>query len=85
MHGQSTNRDDSLCFHCGLCVSQCPSRAFQCNLGSIQLKTTKGYTKNIPVVLRQSDKLRALIYAEELKRKILEGSFKMVQPVERIS
>jgi putative methanogenesis marker 16 metalloprotein len=85
MHGQTANRDEMLCFHCGLCVSLCPSRAFQCILGSIRLKTAKGYTKNIPVVLRQSDKFRALIHAEELKRKILEGSFKMVQSVERIS
>jgi putative methanogenesis marker 16 metalloprotein len=84
-HDQTAKRDEKLCFHCGLCVSQCPSKAFQCYLGSIRLKTAKGYTNKIPVVLRQSDKLRALFQAEELKRKILEGSFKMVQPVERIS
>jgi len=38
----------------------------------------------IPVVLRQSDRLRALRLAEDLKRRILDGSFRMAPPVERI-
>lgn len=72
-------RDAGLCFHCGLCVGECPSRAFKCNLGQISV-----CDKVVPVVLRQSDKLRALKLAEELKRRVLEGSFKISQPVERI-
>jgi len=39
---------------------------------------------SIPVVLRQSDRFRALALARDLKRKILDGSFKISQPVEKI-
>ena len=59
--------------------------AFRCRMGAIRLKSASGKIRTVPVVLRQSDKLRALRLAEELKRRILEGSFRMAQPVERIS
>jgi len=72
-------RDETKCFHCGLCVSECPSGAFKCNLGQIKV-----CDKIVPVVLRQSDKLRALMLAEELKRSMLEGSFKITRPVARL-
>jgi len=83
--GRAASRDDDLCFHCGLCATQCPSGAFRCRLGSIRLKTANGETIAIPVVLRQSDKLRALKLAKDLKRRVLDGSFKMAEPVEKIS
>ena len=79
------HRDESLCFHCGLCVSECPNGAFHCHMGAIRLKTALGKIKTIPVVLRQSDKLRALKLAKELKRRILDGSFRMAEPIESIS
>jgi putative methanogenesis marker 16 metalloprotein len=78
-------RSDALCFHCGLCTTVCPFAAFSCRLGAIRLKTAAGSIKSIPVVLRQSDRLRAIRLAEELKRRILDGSFRMTEPVERIS
>jgi NAD-dependent dihydropyrimidine dehydrogenase PreA subunit len=84
-HGTSALRDEALCFHCGLCVSECPNGAFQCHMGAIRMKTASGKIRSIPVVLRQSDKLRALVLAEDLKRKILDGSFRMSLPVESIS
>ena len=83
--GISALRDEALCFHCGLCVSECPNGAFQCRMGAIRLKTVSGKIRSIPVVLRQSDKLRALVLAEDLKRRILDGSFRMALPIERIS
>lgn len=83
--GQAAKRDETMCFHCGLCAVDCPYGAFQCNLGSIRLKTVEGTTIAIPVVLRQSDKLRALMLAEDLKNRILDGSFMISRPVERIS
>ena len=49
------------------------------------MRTASGKIRTVPVVLRQSDKLRALRLAEELKRRILDGSFRMAEPVERIS
>lgn len=72
-------RDAGLCFHCGLCISECPSSAFKCNLGQIAV-----CGKIVPVVLRQSDKLRALKLAEDLKQRILNGSFKIARPTERL-
>jgi Fe-S-cluster-containing hydrogenase component 2 len=78
------SRDEVLCFHCGLCATICPSAAFSCRLGAIQLKTAMGNVKTIPVVLRQSDRLRAIRLTEDLKRRIMDGSFRMAEPVERI-
>jgi len=83
--GTSAHRDGSLCFHCGLCVSECPNGAFRGNLGAIRMESASGKIRTVPVVLRQSDKLRALRLADELKRRILDGSFRMAQPVEPIS
>ncbi len=40
--------------------------------------------KTIPVVLRQSDRLRAIRLTEDLKSRIINGSFRMAEPVERI-
>jgi putative methanogenesis marker 16 metalloprotein len=84
-------RDESLCFHCGLCVSVCPNSAFSARLGEIKMQSIsdggvagQGQTRAIPVALRQSDRRRALLLAEDLKRRILDGSFRMVPPVEPI-
>jgi ferredoxin len=77
--GTYASRDKSRCFHCGLCLAKCPSGAFRSNLGSIHLNNTA-----IPVVLRQSDRFRALMLARDLKRRILDGSFKIAEPVEKI-
>jgi len=78
-------RDESLCFHCGLCVSLCPGGAFRSRLGAVELKRPSGDLSRIPVVMRQSDRLRAIRLAEDLKRSILDGSFRISQPVGRIS
>jgi len=77
-------RDGSLCFHCGLCVTECPNGAFRCRLGALRMKTSSGSVRSVPVVLRQSDRLRAGKLSVELKRRILEGSFRMAPPIERI-
>jgi ferredoxin len=77
-------RDEALCFHCGLCVTVCPSAVFSCRLGAIRLKTATGSINTIPVVLRQSDRLRAIRLTEDLKSRIINGSFRMAEPVERI-
>jgi putative methanogenesis marker 16 metalloprotein len=83
--GSRALREEAMCFHCGLCVSECPNGAFRCRMGAIRMESASGKIRTVPVVLRQSDKLRALRLAEDLKRRILEGSFRMAPPVERIS
>ena len=77
-------RDEALCFHCGLCVSECPNGAFRCRMGAVRMKTASGDVREVPVVLRQSDRLRALKLSGELKNRILNGSFRMAEPVGRI-
>ncbi len=83
--GTAARIDEGLCFHCGLCATVCPSGAFRCRLGSIRLQTCRGTETEIPVVLRQSDKLGALRLADALKNRILDGSFEMTGNVQNIS
>jgi putative methanogenesis marker 16 metalloprotein len=78
-------RSEALCFNCGLCATVCPSGVFSCRLGAIRLRTAAGIARTVPVVLRQSDRLRAVRLAKELKRRIINGSFQMAEPVEHIS
>ena len=78
-------RDERLCFYCGLCVSLCPGGVFRSRLGAAELNTESGNSKRIPVTLRQSDRLRAIRQAGDLKKKILNGSFKIEEPIGRIS
>ena len=73
-----------ICFNCGLCISRCKGEAFIANLGSVKC-TTGGCLRNIKVTLRQSDRARALKAAEELKEKVLTGTFRLKEPVEKIS
>jgi len=74
-------RDEDLCFYCGMCVNACPSGVFCGRLGVVRLRTAAESVRSIPVVLRQSDRLRAVKLAEELKRRILDGTFRMSEPV----
>lgn len=69
--------DRSRCFNCGLCTTLC--EAFYAELGSIQCDDT-----TVPVVLRQSDRARALQLAEDLRDRILQGSFKLSGMIDRI-
>lgn len=78
-------RSEALCFHCGLCATVCPSAVFSCRLGAIRLRTATGIARTVPVVLRQSDRMRAVLLAEKLKERILNGTFKMAKPVDCIS
>jgi putative methanogenesis marker 16 metalloprotein len=77
-------RREDLCFHCGMCVNSCPSGVFCGRLGAVRLRDAAGEIKSIPVVLRQSDRLRAEKLTGELKRQILDGTFKITEPVGRI-
>lgn len=72
--------DRGLCFNCGLCSVLCPD-VFRARLGSI--RSPEGI--EVPVTLRQSDRLRAVRLAEILKKRILDGSFRISACVERLS
>ena len=72
--------DRERCFNCGLCSATCVGEVFSAHLGSLRFGE-----REVPIVVRQSDRLRAERLAGELKRRILDGSFKMTEMVERIS
>ncbi len=72
--------DPKRCFNCGLCSSVCVGEVFRAHLGSLRFGG-----REVPIVVRQSDRLRAERLAEELKGRILDGSFKMTEMAERIS
>ena len=67
------------CFNCGLCATACAGQTFSANLGSLRFND-----RTVPIVVRQSDRKRALKLADDLKRRILEGRFKVTEMAERI-
>jgi putative methanogenesis marker 16 metalloprotein len=79
VHGSRIQRDKDKCFNCGLCTSKCPGGAFKGKLGSISMDG-----KMIPILLRQSNRRRALKMAESLKQQILDGTFKITQMTEHL-
>ena len=72
-------RDDERCFNCGLCTTRCTGGAFKGSLGAIKFDGQK-----IPILLRQSDRARAIRLAKLLKLQIIDGSFRITQMVEHI-
>jgi len=76
--GLITAIDRSRCFNCGNCVKLCPD-AFK-----LDLKSVKFEGKDIPIVLRQSDRYGAIILAEQLKSMILKGDFPLKEPTSKL-
>ena len=74
--------DRSRCFNCGLCVSRCNGETFFAHLGSVKLE---GVNHKVPITLRQSDRVAALKAAQDLKKRIQKGQFKIMEPVGKIS
>lgn len=72
--------DRKLCFNCGLCTTVCGAGVFSARLGSVRV-----LDRDVPVVLRQSDRARAERLAVHLKHRILEGTFRITEPVEKIA
>ncbi len=75
----NTGIDRSRCFNCGTCFFLCPKNAFEADL-----KTVKFETKEIPIILRQSDRYGAIKLAEELKHMILKGEFPLKEPTGKL-
>ena len=70
------------CFNCGLCSTICPD-VFHADLGKVQV-CIDGTTREIPVACRQSDRARALKISRELKSKLLDRTFLLTEPVEKL-
>ncbi|WP_407422430.1 methanogenesis marker 16 metalloprotein [Methanobrevibacter sp.] len=68
--------DLSRCFGCGMCANFCTHDAFNMNTGSVDLRINDEDV-NIPIICRQSDRLRANKLSLKLKKKIKSGEFKL--------
>lgn len=64
------------CFGCGMCAHYCRSDAFKMNTGSVDLNIN-GKESNIPIICRQSDRLRANKLALKLKKMIENKEFRL--------
>lgn len=64
--------DHARCFRCGTCVHLCKGSTYLGIFGSLNLPDG-----TVPVVLRQSDRVRAEIICKQVKIMIQEGSFQI--------
>jgi putative methanogenesis marker 16 metalloprotein len=76
--GIITGINRSRCFNCGNCGILCP-KAFELDLKSIKFEG-----KDVPIVLRQSDRNGAITLAEQLKSMILKGEFPLKSPISKL-
>ncbi len=68
--------DFNYCFGCGMCANYCKNDAFDMNTGNVDL-TINGEDVNIPIICRQSDRLRANRLSLKLKEMIENKEFKL--------
>ena len=64
------------CFGCGMCVNYCRHDAFDMNVGSVDL-TINNENVNVPIICRQSDRLRGNKLSLKLKKLIENKEFKL--------
>lgn len=64
------------CFGCGMCASYCRHDAFDMDTGNVDL-TINDNNVNIPIICRQSDRLRANKLSLKLKKMIENNEFKL--------
>jgi putative methanogenesis marker 16 metalloprotein len=69
--------DTSRCVNCGTCVPECPGGAFSGRLGNLLFDN-----RQVPIILRQSDRARALRLCEDLKDRILNRHFTLTEKTE---
>ena len=74
--------DSQRCFNCGLCVSKCEGNAFLTDLGWVSSPNGKS---RIPISLRNSNRPNAIKAARQLKNMIIDKSFILNSPAEKIS
>lgn len=77
--GQVIQIDPERCFNCGYCLSMCHGEAFVGELGTVSLDQVE-----VPISLRQSDRVTALQASQDLKKRVIEKRFRLNQPVAQI-
>ena len=73
---KNQNLNQTLCFGCGLCAHYCKHDAFDMNTGDVDLDI-KGENVNVPIICRQSDRLRGNKLSLKLKKLIESNEFKL--------
>lgn len=71
--------DPKKCFHCGTCVTFCPSKAFSSKMGTIKCQN-----REIPIVLRHSDRVSANKQTIKLKNMLIKGEFELTEALDVI-
>lgn len=66
----------SYCFGCGMCANFCKHDAFDMNTGDVDLQID-GQNVNIPIICRQSDRLRGNKLSLKLKKLIENNEFRL--------
>ena len=64
------------CFGCGMCANYCRHKSFRMDTGSVDL-TIDGKDVNVPIICRQSDRLRANKLSLKLKQMIENQEFRL--------
>ena len=64
--------ENTRCMRCGICASACVRKRFDANLGYITFKGTE-----VPIGIRQSDRVRGEELCLRLKRLVAEGEWKL--------
>ena len=64
------------CYGCGMCANYCKNDAFDMNTGNVDL-TINGADVNLPIICRQSDRLRANKLSLRLKKMIENKEFEL--------
>ena len=64
------------CFGCGMCANYCRNDSFDMNTGSVDLNIN-GNDVDVPIICRQSDRLRANKLSLKLKKMIENKEFKL--------
>ena len=64
------------CFGCGMCASFCKNDAFDMNTGNVDLEI-EGSQVNVPIICRQSDRLRGNKLSLKLKQLIENNEFRL--------
>lgn len=64
------------CFGCGMCANYCENDAFDMDTGDVDL-TINGEKVNVPIICRQSDRLRGNKLSLKLKQLMENNEFKL--------
>lgn len=64
------------CFGCGMCANFCQNDAFDMNTGDVDLEIN-GESVNVPIICRQSDRLRGNKLSLKLKKMIENKEFEL--------